>query len=75
MKPFPEPAFVPLDPEDRPQDHPTLDGKGWTFRTLEHGGDQPDTMPQAIEATDAEGRSHIYVALEVDGKLGRFRSE
>jgi len=68
-----EPTFIPLPPEARPQD-PSMDGKGWTFKTLEHGGSEPDTMPQAIEATDPQGRSHIYVALEVDGKLGRWKS-
>ena len=25
------------------------------FETLEHGGDYPDTMPQALQVTDAEG--------------------
>ncbi len=65
-------TFVPLHSADRPQD-PTGDGKGWTFKLLEHGGDEPDSMPQAIEATDPQGRSHIYVALEVDGKLGRWK--
>jgi hypothetical protein len=34
-------------PEKRPQ-NPHLDGTGLTFETLEHGGDEPDTMPQAI---------------------------
>jgi hypothetical protein len=36
---------------------------------LEHGGEYPDTMPQAIRVTDAEGRSCIYVPITVDGKV------
>ena len=43
-----------LPPERRPQD-PTGDGAGWTFELLEHGGEHPDAMPQAIRATDAQG--------------------
>jgi hypothetical protein len=27
------------------------------FETLEHRGEYPDTVPQAIHVTDAEGRS------------------
>ena len=38
--------FEPMTPEKRPQD-PHLDGTGLMFETLEHGGDEPDTMPQA----------------------------
>lgn len=49
------------DAAARPQDL-NLDGDGWTFETLEHGGAEPDTMPQAIRATDAAGRSWIYKA-------------
>ena len=45
-------------PGRRPQDH-TMDGSGWTFETMEHGGDYPDAMPQAIRATDPEGRSSV----------------
>lgn len=45
----------------RPQDE-TLDGAGWTYKNVEHGGSEPDTMPQAIIATDAAGVSHVYVA-------------
>ena len=48
--------FCPMTEEQRPQD-PRLDGTGWTFKTLEHGGEYPDTMPQAIKGMDAEGRS------------------
>ena len=49
----------------RPQD-PSLDGTGLRFETLEHGGEYPDTMPQAIKVTDAEGR-------EIAAKAKPFR--
>jgi hypothetical protein len=45
------------------------DGTGLRFETLEHGGEYPDTMPQAIRVTDAEGRSCLYVPVTVDGKV------
>jgi hypothetical protein len=35
----------------RPQDA-YGDGRDWKFETGEHGGDEPDNMPQAITATD-----------------------
>ena len=47
------PQFDELTPDMRPQDT-YGDGRGWKFETLEHGGDEPDNMPQAIRATDAE---------------------
>lgn len=56
-----------LTEDTRPQD-PSLDGSGCTFVTLEHGGDYPDAMPQAIRFTDAAGRSCTYVPIQVDGK-------
>jgi hypothetical protein len=31
----------------RPQD-PHMDGTGLRFETMEHGGEYPDTMPQAL---------------------------
>jgi len=34
-----------------------------------HGGEYPDTMPQVIKLTDAEGRSCIYVPMMQDGKV------
>src|SRR5215468_4785470 len=37
--------------------------------TTEHGGDEPDNMPQAVQATDAEGRWAIYVPLTRGGKI------
>ena len=36
---------------------------------MEHGGEYPDTMPQAIELIDAEGRSCIYVPIPQNGKV------
>jgi hypothetical protein len=60
--------FAQLTPEKRPQD-PDMDGIGLRFQTLEHGGEYPDTMPQAIELTDAEGRSCIYVPITQNGKV------
>ena len=36
---------------------------------MEHGGEYPDTMPQAINLIDAEGRSAIYVPITQDGKV------
>ena len=37
--------------------------------TLEHGGDEPDNMPQAIRATDASGRWATYIPLTLGGKI------
>jgi hypothetical protein len=50
----------------RPQD-PKMDGTGLRFETMEHGGEYPDTMPQAIKLVDAEGPSCIYVPIMQDG--------
>lgn len=50
---------------ERPQD-PTLDGSTLKFETLDHGGAEPDTMPQAIRVTDAQGVSRIYVPWNED---------
>ncbi|HEY6434067.1 MAG TPA: hypothetical protein VIZ17_18980 [Acetobacteraceae bacterium] len=36
---------------------------------MEHGGDYPDMMPQAVVATDAEGRSCVYVPVRVDEEV------
>lgn len=75
MKPpsIPMPAFKPAKfvetkPEDLPRD-PLGGGDGWSFKTLAH--DQ-HTFPTAIEATDAEDRSCLYVPLEFNGKIGRW---
>ena len=35
---------------------------------MEHGGEYPDTMPQAIKLIDAEGRSCIYVPIMQNGR-------
>jgi hypothetical protein len=47
--------FAEMTPEKRPQD-PHMNGTGLRFETLDHGGEYPDTMPQAIKLIDAEGR-------------------
>jgi hypothetical protein len=60
--------FAEMTPEKRPQD-PHMDGTGLHFETMEHGGEYPDTMPQAIKLIDAEGRSGIYVPIVQDGKV------
>jgi len=60
--------FAPLAPERRPQD-PQMDGSGLRFETMDHGGEYPDDMPQAIKLTDAEGRSCIYVPITQNGKV------
>jgi hypothetical protein len=61
--------FDKLTREMRPQD-PFGNGRDWTFRTDEHGGDdEPDNMPQTIKATDAAGRWAIYVPLTRGGKI------
>ena len=60
--------YEELAPERRPQD-PNFDGEGWTFELMEHGGDYPDAMPQAIRATDADGRSCIYIPVMVEGRV------
>lgn len=57
-----------LPPEQRPQG-PTGDGEGWTFHTAEHGGEYPDTMTQAIIATDAGGCSCTYVPITEGGRV------
>jgi hypothetical protein len=36
---------------------------------MDHGGEYPDTMPQAIRLIDAGGRSCIYVPITQDGKV------
>src|SRR5580692_11258141 len=60
--------FDKVTREMRPQD-PFGDGRDWTFRTGEHGGDEPDNMPQTIKATDVAGRWAIYVPLTRGGKI------
>jgi hypothetical protein len=60
--------FAELTPDKRPQD-PHMDGTGLHLKTMEHGGEYADTMPQAIKLIDAEGRSRIYVPITQDGKV------
>jgi hypothetical protein len=60
--------FAPLAPERRPQDE-HLNGRGLRFETMDHGGEYPDTMPQAIKLIDPEGRSCIYVPMMQDGRV------
>jgi hypothetical protein len=38
---------------------------------MEHGGEYPDAMPQAIKLIDAEDRSCIYVPITQKRKGGR----
>ena len=60
--------FAEMTPAKRPQDlH--MDGTGLRFETMDHGGEYPDTMPQAIKLIDAEGRSRIYVPITQNGKV------
>jgi hypothetical protein len=60
--------FGELTSEMRPQDVHG-DGRDWKFETCEHGGDEPDRMPQAITATDPQGRWAVYVPLARRGKI------
>jgi hypothetical protein len=60
--------FAQLTPEKRPQD-PSMDGTGLRFETFDHGGEYPDTMPQAIKLTDPDGRSCIYVPITQNGRV------
>jgi hypothetical protein len=60
--------FAEMMPEKRPQD-PHMDGTGLRFETMDHGGEYPDTMPQAIKLTDAVGRSCVYVPITQDGRV------
>jgi hypothetical protein len=60
--------YETMTEEKRPQD-PNQDGEGWKFELSEHGGEFPDSMPQAIRATDAEGRSCWYTPITVCGKV------
>lgn len=59
--------YEPLTETTRPQD-PTLDGSTLSFETMEHGGHFPDTMPQAIRVTDANGNWCVYEPISVSGR-------
>ena len=39
------------------------------FEALDHGGEYPDTMPQAIRLTDQLGRTCLYVPVTQNGKV------
>jgi hypothetical protein len=39
------------------------------LKALDHGGEYPDTMPQAIRLTDALGRSCLYPPTTQNGKV------
>ena len=60
--------YEELTVEKRPQD-PGQDLKGWTFRSSEHGGEYPDSMPQVIVATDLNGRVCKYVPITEGGRV------
>jgi hypothetical protein len=60
--------FPLLPPDKRPQD-PNGNGRGLRFETLDHGGEYPDTMPQAVRVTDLHGRSCLYLPTTQDGKV------
>ena len=60
--------FDELTSDLRPQDVHG-DGRDWKFETSEHGGDEPDNMPQAIRATDPAGRWAVYVPLTRGSKI------
>jgi hypothetical protein len=60
--------FAEMTAERRPQD-PSMDGTGLRFETMEHGGEYPDTMPQAIKLIDAEGRCCVYVPITQNAKV------
>ena len=46
-----------------------MNGTDLRFETLDHGGEYPDTIPQAITLIDAEGCSRTYVPITQDGKV------
>ena len=53
---------------------PSLPDVWWqrmTFWALHHGGDEPDAIPHAVDATGAEGRTRLYVPFTILGLVGR----
>jgi len=62
-------AQIRRDDARQTSTRPHLDGAGLRFETTEHGGEYPDTIPQAIKLIDAEGRSSIYVPITQNGKV------
>jgi hypothetical protein len=61
--------FAEMTPQKRPQD-PHLDGTGLSFETLDHGGEYPDTMPQAIILTEGS-RPLLHLRPNHAGRQGR----
>jgi hypothetical protein len=59
--------FAVPAPQKRPQD-PPIDGTGVRFETMDHGGEYPDVMPQAIKLIDS-GAARVYVPITQDGKV------
>ncbi|MDQ1470562.1 MAG: hypothetical protein QOJ99_2042 [Bryobacterales bacterium] len=55
--------YEPFPPEKRLEDH-SQTAEGWKFETLEH---DEMTFPPVIRATDAQGRSCLYVAFGPEG--------
>jgi hypothetical protein len=60
--------YEELTPEKRPQDRPRNGGQ-LEFTTLEHGGEYPDTMPQALKVADRRGRACTYVPTAAIGRV------
>lgn len=62
--------FIPIPRDQLPRDDALQTGKGLSFRTLEHN---EFDAPTAIEVTDSEGRNAVFVLLERDGVVGRWK--
>ncbi len=67
---LPEAIFQTVPRGRLPQDS-RGDGASWTFKTLEH---DKHGFPHAIQATDAQGRSYVYIVQEFDGVFGQWTS-
>lgn len=63
-------TFIPIPRDQLPRDDAAQTGKDLLLRTLDHN---EFDAPHAIEVTDKEGRSAVYVLLDVDGVVGRWR--
>ena len=61
-------TFEKMTENIRPQD-PSLCGSDLKFEAMEHGGEFPDAMPQAIKITDSNGRWCVYVPTRENGKV------
>lgn len=62
--------FEEMTEARRPQD-PEMNGAGLSIETFEHGGEYPDTMPQALKITDKDGNWCVYTPTSEDGKVVR----